>query len=111
MPGPRLLLVLVLSLALLRPATACIGSGCVHDRERNQFFWCSGKADEEVNVIKSVYGGLTESGFIQYCTGISAMVVTTDLALRSVAEKHCGTGHRVICHEDISGRSGVYLFH
>ena len=100
------MLVLVLVTALTwRGCLACIGDGCVHDRERDQFFWCSGNIGQERDSIKSWYGGLNKAAYEGYCTGVSAMLVTTDLQLRRLAERMCGgRGHEVICHEDISYR-------
>ena len=85
---------------------ACIGSGCVHDRERDQFFWCSGNADKEIPAIRAYYGGqVNRQSYISYCTGVSAMLVTTDPGLRRIGERLCGgNSHEVVCHEDISGR-------
>ena len=96
------LLVIVSSLA--HNSLGCIGSGCVHHRERDQFFWCSGKAEDELNSIRSWFGDHSRQAFEGYCTSISAMHVTRDPVLRSIAESVCGFGHEVICHEDISGR-------
>ena len=103
----KLILTITLVLAISGISNACIGSGCVHDRERDQFFWCSGNADKEVPAIKAYYGGeINPQSYSAYCTGVSAMLVTTDPSLLIIAEKNCGnSGHEVICHEDISGRS------
>ena len=99
-------LVLLVTLVMMpHLSEACLGGGCVHDRARDQFFWCSGRAREEINNIKEWFGGLNRESYESYCTAISAMLVTRDQGLRSVAERLCGTGHEVICHEDISGRA------
>merc|ERR1712096_100040 len=96
----KMFLVLSILLSISTLTSACIGSGCVHDRVRDQFFWCSGKADKEIPAIKAFYGGqITNEGYTSYCTQISAMVVTSDPDTRAAAEKLCGFGH-----EDISGR-------
>ena len=92
-------------ITLVHVSSACLGSGCRHDRDRDQFFWCSGHADSEISSIKSFFGGLNRNTYEQYCTGISAMIVTRDPSLLAVAERHCGPGHEVICHEDISFRN------
>ena len=98
--------ILVVGLMIIPKVTeACLGGGCVHDRDRDQFFWCSGRAREEINNIKEWFGGLNRASYESYCTAISAMLVTRDQGLRNVAERLCGTGHEVICHEDISGRA------
>ena len=104
----RTLVAAVSILFFVEVTNACIGSGCAHDRDRDQFFWCSGNADKEIPAIKSYYGGaLNSQTYAAYCTGVSAMLVTTDPELIRIAEKNCGSsGHAVICHEDISGRSG-----
>eukprot|EP00090_Calanus_glacialis_P007346 TRINITY_DN15790_c0_g1_i2.p1 TRINITY_DN15790_c0_g1~~TRINITY_DN15790_c0_g1_i2.p1 ORF type:complete len:110 (-),score=25.73 TRINITY_DN15790_c0_g1_i2:42-371(-) len=101
-----LILIIPLVLAICSISLACIGSGCVHDRERDQFFWCSGNAEKELPAIKAYYGGVVNhQSYSAYCTGVSAMLVTTDPSLISIAEKNCrNSGHEVICHEDISGR-------
>ena len=98
-------IIVAVVLALVHVSTACLGSGCRHDRDRDQFFWCSGHADSEISSIKSFFGGLNRATYEQYCTGISAMLVTRDQGLLSVAERLCGPGHEVICHEDISFRN------
>ena len=88
-----------------RVGLACIGDGCVHDRERDQFFWCSGNIGQERESIMSWYGGLNKAAYEGYCTGVSAMLVTTNQELRRLAMKMCGgQRHEVICHEDISYR-------
>ena len=99
-------LIISLVFAISSTCQACIGSGCVHDRERDQFFWCSGNADKELPAIKAYYGGvINPQSYSAYFTGVSAMLVTSDPSLISIAEKNCGnSGHEVICHEDISGR-------
>eukprot|EP00092_Neocalanus_flemingeri_P025579 GFUD01027731.1.p1 GENE.GFUD01027731.1~~GFUD01027731.1.p1 ORF type:complete len:107 (+),score=10.39 GFUD01027731.1:71-391(+) len=99
------LLVIISVLLTISTTEACIGSGCVHDRERDQFFWCSGNADKEIPAIKSFFGGVVNNGAYEaYCTGISAMLRTRDPATLAAAEKLCGSGHAVICHENISSR-------
>ena len=103
------MLVLVLVTALTwRGCLACIGDGCVHDRERDQFFWCSGNIGQEKDSIISWFGGLNKATYEAYCTGVSAMLVTTDTTLRSLAVSHCGgqaEDHEVVCHEDTTFRS------
>ena len=95
---------MMLMLTVFHTSESCLGGGCVHHRERDQFFWCSGRAAEEISNIKEWFGGLGRAAYEGYCTSISAMIVTTDPELRNIAESLCGPGHEVICHEDISGR-------
>ena len=84
---------------------ACLGDGCVYHRERDQFFWCSGRVGEETNSIRSWYGDLSRAALESFCTEISSMLVTTAPDLLAVARGLCGPGqHEVICHEDISRR-------
>ena len=96
--------ILIVVLVLVNSSEECIGSGCVHHRERDQFFWCSGLAKDELNSIRSWFGDHSRFAMEGYCTSISAMHVTRDPVLRQIAESVCGRGHQVICHEDISGR-------
>ena len=101
----RTVLIMMLFSLSWRFSLACIGDGCVHDRERDQFFWCSGNIGQERDSIKSWYGELNKAAYEGYCTGVSAMVVTTNQELRRLAERMCGGQmHEVICHEDISYR-------
>ena len=101
-----ILVVSVMMLTISSMTEACIGSACVHDRARDQFFWCSGNADKELPAIKAYYGGeISAQSYTSYCQGVSAMIVTTDPELIRIAEKNCGnSGHEVICHEDVSHR-------
>lgn len=86
----RAVVVLVLFALSWNSALACIGDGCVHDRDRDQFFWCSGNIGQEKDSIISWFGGLNKASYEGYCTGVSAMLVTTDPTLRSLAVGLCG---------------------
>ena len=104
----RAVVVLVVLALSCSSVLACIGDGCVHDRERDQFFWCSGNIGQEKDSIISWFGGLNQASYEGYCTGVSAMLVTTDPTLRSLAVSLCGgqdEDHQVVCHEDITFRS------
>ena len=103
----RAAVVLVVFVLSWNSALACIGDGCVHDRDKDQFFWCSGNIGQEKDSIISRFGGLSKASYEAYCTGVSAMLVTTDPTLKTLAVSHCGgqaEDHEVICHEDITFR-------
>ena len=86
----RAVVALVVFALAWNSALACIGDGCVHDRERDQFFWCSGNIGQEKDSIISWFGGLNKASYESYCTQVSAMLVTTNPDLRSVAVSPAG---------------------
>ena len=104
------LFVFFLFLTFIGIASCCIGSGCIHDRKENRFYWFSNRASSEIENVKE------QGGPAAYCTSLGLHVTSPGLTLYTRAQELEGVlfspelpagrenpttlwPNKIICHE------------